>query len=131
MSVHVTPFLMFQGSAEEAVDLYLSVFAGSQRTDVVNRGADGSAAAGKLQRATLIIGEQRIRIFDSDPVHAFTFTPSFSLFVDFDAEPELEKAFRLLSDGGTTLMPPNNYGFSKQFAWINDRFGVSWQLNLP
>jgi predicted 3-demethylubiquinone-9 3-methyltransferase (glyoxalase superfamily) len=131
MSVHVTPFLMFQGGAEEAVELYLSAFPGSQRADAVYRAQDGSAVAGRLQRATLIIGEQRIKIFDSEPVHAFTFTPSFSLFVDFDTERELDDAHRLLSAGGTALMPPGNYGFSQKFAWINDRFGVSWQLNLP
>ena len=35
-----------------------------------------------------------------------------------------------LADGGTVLMPPGSYGFSRKFAWVNDRYGVSWQLNL-
>ena len=39
--------------------------------------------------------------------------------------------FAILSNGGHTLMPLANYGFSRRFGWLNDRFGVSWQLNLP
>jgi len=45
-------------------------------------------------------------------------------------EAQLDKLFAALSAGGKVLMPPNNYGFSRKFAWCNDRFGVSWQINL-
>jgi predicted 3-demethylubiquinone-9 3-methyltransferase (glyoxalase superfamily) len=44
---------------------------------------------------------------------------------------EFERLYAALSEGGLDLMPPNNYGFSQQFGWCNDRFGVSWQINLP
>jgi predicted 3-demethylubiquinone-9 3-methyltransferase (glyoxalase superfamily) len=67
---------------------------------------------------------------DSPAVHAFDFTPSMSIFVECDNEAELDRVFAALSDGGKTLMPLNNYGFSKKFGWCNDRFGVSWQINL-
>ena len=70
-----------------------------------------------------------MRCIDSPIKHAFTFTPSFSLFVECESEAELDAAFARLSDGGSVLMPPGNYGFSTKFAWVNDRFGVSWQLN--
>jgi len=63
--------------------------------------------------------------------HQFTFTPSISLFVDCDSETELEELFSRLSAGGAVLMPLDNYGFSTRFGWVNDRFGLSWQLNLP
>jgi predicted 3-demethylubiquinone-9 3-methyltransferase (glyoxalase superfamily) len=63
--------------------------------------------------------------------HGFTFTPSISLFVDCESEAELDAAFGVLSEGGKILMPPSNYGFSTKFTWVSDRFGVSWQLNLP
>jgi predicted 3-demethylubiquinone-9 3-methyltransferase (glyoxalase superfamily) len=63
--------------------------------------------------------------------HAFTFTPAFSFFVDCESEEELKRLYAALSADGATLMPLGNYGFSRQFAWVNDRFGVSWQLNLP
>ena len=44
--------------------------------------------------------------------------------------PALERLHQALTEGGETLMPPDDYGFSTRFAWLNDRFGVSWQLNL-
>ena len=44
---------------------------------------------------------------------------------------ELDRLFAGLSEGGGVLMPVGEYGFSRRFAWVNDRFGVSWQLNLP
>jgi predicted 3-demethylubiquinone-9 3-methyltransferase (glyoxalase superfamily) len=53
-----------------------------------------------------------------------------SLFVECEDEAEMDAAFTRLSEGGAVLMPPGNYGFSTRFAWLNDRFGVSWQLNL-
>jgi predicted 3-demethylubiquinone-9 3-methyltransferase (glyoxalase superfamily) len=53
-----------------------------------------------------------------------------SLFVDCDSEQQLDEAFAELSDGGTILMPLQAYPFSAKFAWLQDRFGVSWQLNL-
>jgi uncharacterized glyoxalase superfamily protein PhnB len=45
-------------------------------------------------------------------------------------EAELNRAFKRLAEGGEILMPLDNYGFSRKFGWTNDRFGVSWQLNL-
>jgi predicted 3-demethylubiquinone-9 3-methyltransferase (glyoxalase superfamily) len=65
--------------------------------------------------------------------HDFGFTPSFSMFVDFESEEQLRHALHELGQehGGDLLMPLDNYGFSTLFAWVKDRFGVSWQLNLP
>ena len=53
-----------------------------------------------------------------------------SLFVECESEDELRGAFARLSEGGSVLMPAGNHGFSTLFAWVSDRFGVSWQLNL-
>jgi predicted 3-demethylubiquinone-9 3-methyltransferase (glyoxalase superfamily) len=64
-------------------------------------------------------------------VHDFTFTPSSSIFVECDDEAQLRELAAKLGDGGGVLMGIDNYGFSKLFTWIADRFGVSWQLNLP
>jgi predicted 3-demethylubiquinone-9 3-methyltransferase (glyoxalase superfamily) len=61
--------------------------------------------------------------------HAFGFTPAVSLFVECASEAELDAAFASLSPGGKVLMPPGNYGFSDKFAWLDDRWGLSWQLN--
>jgi predicted 3-demethylubiquinone-9 3-methyltransferase (glyoxalase superfamily) len=54
-----------------------------------------------------------------------------SLFVNCASEEELDRAFAALASEGKTFMPINNYGFSRRFGWCSDRFGVSWQLNLP
>jgi len=70
-------------------------------------------------------------VIDSPAVHEFDFTPSISLFVDFDDQNALETTFAHLSEGGTIMMPLDDYGFSTRFGWLADKFGVSWQLNLP
>ena len=131
MSVAVTPFLMFEGQAEEAMQLYTSLFSDGRILELVRRPAAGSEAEGMVLRALFTIGGQRIYCSDSNVQHAFTFTPSTSLFVDFDTEPELVRVFGALSEGGTVLMELADYGFSAKFGWLNDRFGVSWQLNFP
>jgi len=67
---------------------------------------------------------------DSPIEHRFSFTPSFFTFVEFDSPEDLERVFAILSEGSEALMPLDNYGFSQKFGWVNDRFGVSCQLNL-
>ena len=76
-----------------------------------------------------MLAGQPVKCIDSPIEHAFTFTPSFSLFVECESAADLEMAYTRLSEAGATLMPPDNYGFSERFAWLSDRFGVSWQLN--
>ena len=53
-----------------------------------------------------------------------------SLFVECESETGIDRLHRGLSESGTVLIPINNYGFRRKFVWVNDRFGVSWQLNL-
>jgi predicted 3-demethylubiquinone-9 3-methyltransferase (glyoxalase superfamily) len=72
-----------------------------------------------------------VLVSDSFVKHDFTFTPATSLFVDCASEAEQERLVAALCEGGMTYMPLGNYGFSRRFAWVGDRFGVSWQLNLP
>lgn len=131
MSLQIRPFLMFEGKAEEAMRFYVSLFPGGQVTDIVRYGPGGPGPEGSVMKATFTIGGQTVMCIDSFIKHDFTFTPAFSLFVDCTSEEELRRIVEALSDGGKTLMPLGNYGFSRQFAWVNDRYGVSWQLNLP
>ncbi|MFJ7841036.1 VOC family protein [Lysinibacillus sphaericus] len=70
----------------------------------------------------------KIMMNDSSIKHAFSFTPAISIFLTCETIEEIESLVAQIVDGGQALMPLNNYGFSKQFAWIQDRFGVSWQL---
>jgi predicted 3-demethylubiquinone-9 3-methyltransferase (glyoxalase superfamily) len=89
------------------------------------------AKVGSIQQAVFEVYGQRIMVTESPIKHPFDFTPAVSLFVDFDTGEELDRVFAALSEGGMVMMPPANYGFSRRFAFIQDRYGVSWQLNLP
>jgi predicted 3-demethylubiquinone-9 3-methyltransferase (glyoxalase superfamily) len=52
------------------------------------------------------------------------------MFVECESEEELDTLFKEMSEDGEVLMPLDNYGFSTKYGWVNDRYGVSWQLNL-
>ena len=54
-----------------------------------------------------------------------------AIFVQCASEDEISTLYAALREEGTELMPLSDYGFSARFGWVNDRFGVSWQLNLP
>jgi predicted 3-demethylubiquinone-9 3-methyltransferase (glyoxalase superfamily) len=125
----VTPFLMFEGRAEEAMNLYVATIPNSKIIDVQRYGAGGPGKEGSVIVARFSLAGQTILCSDSYVHHAFTFTPSSSLFVTCASEEELDRIADTLSTG-TYLMPKANYGFSRKFAWFNDRFGVSWQVNL-
>lgn len=128
----VTPFLMFQnGNAEEAMNFYTSLIEDSSITNIARYGANESGDEGTVMQATFTLKGQEFMCIDSNVKHQFDFTPSFSIFLTCDTEEELETIYEKLSEGGQALMPLGDYGFSKKFGWLNDRFGVSWQLNLP
>ena len=122
----VTPFLMFVGRAKEALDFYRSVF---PRFEVESLNLD-PADETKVRTAVFRLGEQRVMCIDSPAVHDFTFTPAVSFFIECANSEEIETLFAKLIEGGAALMPLDDYGFSARFGWLNDRFGVSWQLNL-
>lgn len=128
----VTPFLMFQeGNAEEAMNYYTSLIEDSEITSIIRYGANESGDEGTVMQATFTLKGQEFMCIDSNVKHQFSFTPSFSIFITCDTEEELSNLYEQLIEGGQALMPLDNYGFSKKFGWVNDRFGVSWQLNLP
>ena len=126
----IRPFLMFQGRAEEALNFYVSLFPASVITNIARYGSAGPGAEGSVMRADFSLGGQSVVCIDSPVKHDFTFTPAFSFLVDGQTAEEITRLFTTLADGGTELMPLDNYGFSQKFGWLNDRFGVSWQLNL-
>lgn len=130
MTGTVTPFLMFEGRAEEAMTFYIQLFADGRIDEIKRYPAGGAAKAGSVMVARFTIGGQSIMCSDSIVKHEFTFTPSMSIFVECADEAELADRAATLSEGGMVYMPMDNYGFSRKFAWVGDRFGVTWQLNL-
>jgi len=126
----LTPFLMFEGRAREAIDLYVSLFDDGRVLSLRPWGADGPGRPGTIEHAELVLAGQRVLCFDSPVTHDFGFPPALSLYVACRNRPEIDRLFAALADGGQVLMALDDHGFSDRFGWVNDRFGVSWQLNV-
>ena len=122
---------MFEGQAEAALDFYVGLIPGAEVKRLERYGRGEPGAEGKVRLATFSLAGQEFFCIDSPIHHEFSFTPSISLFVDCADEAEIERLFAAMADGGVVRMPLDNYGFSLRFAWVDDRYGVSWQLNLP
>lgn len=127
-----TPFLTFQPgrgqSAAEAMTRYVDLFGGEVLSDQ-RYGPDGPGPEGSVMLAEFTLGGTRVRCSDSFVTHDWTFTPAVSLWVTADSEDELRRWFDGLADGGHVNMPVDDYGFGL-FGWVDDAFGVSWQLAL-
>ncbi|PAD20872.1 VOC family protein [Terribacillus saccharophilus] len=128
----VTPFLMFQdGKAEEAMNHYISLLEDSEIKSITRYGANEAGDEGTVMLATFSLKGQEFMCIDSNVTHQFSFTPSFSIYVTCETEKELDDLYKKLNEDRIERMPLGNYGFSKKFGWTDDKFGVSWQLNLP
>jgi predicted 3-demethylubiquinone-9 3-methyltransferase (glyoxalase superfamily) len=128
----IITFLLFQGGkAEEAMNFYASLFENSTIEVVERHGTENPAEIpGSIQRAIFTLNGQHFMCMDSNAGHQFTFTPSMSLFVNCKTAGEVETLFNKLSQNGMVLMELAEYPFSKKFGWVQDKFGVSWQLYL-
>ena len=126
----IHPFLMFEGKAEEAMNFYISLFPGAEVLDIVRYGPGQPGAEGSVMKASFSLRGLTILCIDSIVKHGFTFTPAISLFVECESEDEIDRVTSALLADGNALMPLGEYGFSRKFAWVSDRYGVSWQLNL-
>jgi predicted 3-demethylubiquinone-9 3-methyltransferase (glyoxalase superfamily) len=124
---NLMPSLMFVGDqcgrAEEAMELYAATFPESEIVTVKR------ADHGILHAHARIAGRD-VTVMDSPGPHAFTFTPAISLTVELPDEATIDAAWAALEDGATVLMPLGAYDFAEKFGWIQDRFGVTWQLIL-
>jgi predicted 3-demethylubiquinone-9 3-methyltransferase (glyoxalase superfamily) len=131
----LTTFLMFVGDkcgrAEEAIRFYTSLFPDS-RVDDIERWALGEPGGreGLVKRASFHLAGQTFMASENTIEHSFTFTPAISVFVTCESEAEQDRLYDRLLEGGAVLMEMADYGFSKRFAWVSDRYSVSWQLNL-
>jgi len=131
----VATVLMFVGDqcgrAGEAVEFYASSIPGVTVGKIERIPDPVDPLVDDLRRVEFSIGGTPFIAFDGAGPHKFAFTPAVSIWVDLDSEKELEQVVENLSTNGTTHMPIGDYGFSQKFAWVDDRFGVSWQLNFP
>lgn len=131
MSQKIIPHLWFDKEAKEAAEFYVSVFPDSKITQakVIHNTPSGDC---DIMSFTLM-GHSFMSI-SAGPL--FKINPSISFMVNFDpskdpeAEKRLNEIWEKLSEGGTALMPLGEYPFSKRYGWIQDKFGVSWQLIL-
>jgi predicted 3-demethylubiquinone-9 3-methyltransferase (glyoxalase superfamily) len=130
VALSVTPFLMFAGDAEEAMTLYASLFEGGQILDLQRYGPEGPGMNGDVMSGLISVAGQTIMCVDSAVKHAFTFTPATSLFAICETEEEIDRAWATLVVGGQIMMPLAPYPFAPKFGWVQDKYGVSWQLSL-
>jgi predicted 3-demethylubiquinone-9 3-methyltransferase (glyoxalase superfamily) len=126
----VAPFLMFEGRAEEAMTFYARVVPDSRVVRLQRHGPDGPGPEGTVIVGEAVLGGLTVMCSDSYVQHAFGFTPALSLFMTCTSEQELDALAEVLATEGEVLMPSGDYGFSRRFAWVNDQFGVSWQLSV-
>lgn len=129
-SQKITTFLMFPGTAEEAMNYYTSIFDQSEIISISRYGANESGKEGTVLHATFSLKGQIFMCIDNSNTDTHKFTPAMSLFVSCDTEEEIDRVFDKLSQGGTVLMPLTNSPWSAKFGWVQDKYGVSWQLNL-
>ncbi len=112
----ITTFLTYDGTAEEAVALYTSVFSDSRVVSTNRYGDAGPGPKGSLMSATFELAGQEFLALNGGP--SFTFSQGISLFVDCEDQAEVDDLWERLSEGGE----------QGPCGWLTDRFGVSWQI---
>ncbi|MEB9980342.1 VOC family protein, partial [Bacillus cereus] len=109
---------------------YTSLFDQSEIVSISRYDENGPGKEGTVIHETFTLNGQEFMCIDSYVNHNFTFTPAMSLYVTCETEEEIETVFHKLAQDGAILMPLGSYPFSKKFGWLNDKYGVSWQLTL-
>jgi predicted 3-demethylubiquinone-9 3-methyltransferase (glyoxalase superfamily) len=124
----ITPFLWFDEQAEEAVQFYTSIFANGKIGSISRYGDDVPGPKGKVMTVNFQLAGQDFNALNGGPVYKFT--PAVSFFVYCQTQKEIDDLWRNLSDGGKELMELTAYPFAERFGWVEDRYGLSWQLSL-
>ena len=131
MEKQITSFLTFQkNNAEEAMNFYIDLFDNSKVIEIQRYNKNGPGKEGTIIKAIFELNGKQFICSDSFIQHEWDFTPAISNWVECETKKDIEYLFEKLSENGDVKMTLDNYGFSKQFAFVEDRFGVSWQLNL-
>ena len=122
--------ILFQnGRAKEALERYGEIFDDFAlvRLDLYD-GRDGPE--GQVKVAEFRVHGQRFVCIDSPIPHEWDMTPGVAPFIECDDDAEMERLYDALEPGGKVHMPLGAYGFGRRFGWVEDRFGVSWLLNI-
>lgn len=128
----ITPHLWFDKEAREAAEFYVATFGNESRITSVTTLHDTPSGDADVVSFELM-GESFMAI-SAGPY--FKFNPSVSFFVNVDPSRETDAPARIdalwetLSEGGKVLMPLDKYPFSERYGWVEDRYGLSWQLIL-
>ena len=112
----ITPFLWFDGKAEEAMNFYVSIFKNAKVLNVTRRGEASPGANGTVMSATFELDGQRFIALNGGPM--FSFTPAISFFVDCETQQEVDELWEKLSEGGQ----------KQRCGWLKDKYGVAWQI---
>ena len=112
------------------MNFYTSVFTDAQILKISRYKENDKETTGSIKRGIFSINKKRILCSDTSLEHNWKFTPAMSLYIECGSKEEIIELFTQLSKNGEIFMPLDNYGFSRQFGWVADKFGVSWQLNL-
>lgn len=124
----IVPFLWFDHQAEEAVTFYTSLFKDSSIDSVARYSEAGPGAAGGVMTMNFTLEGQKFTALNGGPV--FTFNPGISFFVTLESQAEVTKLWQQLAEDGEVLMPFQGYDWSEKYGWLNDKYGVSWQISL-
>ena len=124
----IATMLMFAGQAEEAIGFYTNLFDESGIDFIQRYGPDYPGPEGQVVHAQFRLNGQQVMAMDSAVDQQFTFTPSTSFFVTCPSATEVDRLYAALSEGGSVMMGLDRYPFAARYAWVQDRFGVSWQL---
>ncbi len=128
----ITPHLWFDNQALKAAEFYVSVLGGDSA--ITHASVLHDTPSGDAETVAFRLRGQPFMAIGGGPM--FTFNPSVSFFLNFDpsqhpgARAELDEIWSKLAEGGIPLMPLDAYPFSKRYGWIQDKFGLSWQLIL-
>lgn len=112
----ITPFLWFDGKAEEAMNFYVSIFKNSKIGKVTRYGDGGPGPAGSVMTCTFQLEGQEFFALNGGPMYSFT--PAISFFVDCKTQGEVDDLWEKLSAGGEV----------QRCGWLKDKFGLSWQI---
>ena len=112
----ITPFLWFDGKAEEAANFYTSIFPHSKIGKIRRHGDAGPGQKGAVMSATFQLDGQEFIALNGGP--QFTFSPAISFFVNCETQGEVDELWEKLSEGGK----------KNRCGWLQDKFGVSWQV---